>query len=65
MSTKTKHPSTALDLAQEYIDDVMKINSQFGMGNFLSDDTYHAAVEAAANAFSRIPEQNPEFRQTH
>ncbi len=54
MEIPTNKPVMASDLAHRYIDDVMKLNSEFGMANALSDESYKSAVTAAARAFVRL-----------
>lgn len=63
MSTKPHTPSPA-DRARQYIDDVMKINSKFGMANVASEGAYDAAVTNAAEAFRWVQKSKPEEPQS-
>lgn len=40
--------------AQAYIDEIMKINRKYGMGDSVSEDTYRHAVEGSAEVFKGL-----------
>ena len=52
MSTPTQELT---DRARKYIDDVVKINKEHGMGGALSEDEYNEAVSEAVDAFKELP----------
>jgi hypothetical protein len=54
MSTQQPQQPSPTEQARQYIDDVMQINTDFGMSNTTSEDVYNAAVTEAAEAFSWI-----------
>ncbi len=50
MSTKPKS-ADPIDRARQYIDDVIRINSEHGMRSDTSEDAYRAAVTSAAESY--------------
>lgn len=44
--------------AQEYIDKIIKINREFGMGDTVPEDTYRHAVEGSAEVFKGLLNQS-------
>ena len=59
MSTQPVTESDRARQARQYIDDVMKINSQFGMANVTSEDAYNVAVSEAEHAFKWVQTVRP------
>ena len=53
---KTVKQIRVSDLAKNFIDDVLKVNNEFGMLNDTSDTTYNLAVIAATRAVDWVEE---------
>jgi hypothetical protein len=54
----TSHDAAA-DRAREFIDDVLKINAEHGMGSVTSEGAYDSAVARAARACEQISRFTP------
>jgi hypothetical protein len=46
--------NTPTDRAREFIDDVLKVNAQYGIPSVKSKGAYEAAVADAARSYTRI-----------